>query len=197
LKQISPLLGMCSQTQTIMSSNNIPSIYVPRVHNSVTWEQMKSVFEQVLGEGTVKRVEIVKIKPREGQKPPPFNRAYVHIKKWMPEFEGVRDKLVAGGTVKIEYDAPHYWLCLLNKSQQEKPKTKPRIILDVETDNKHTLADHMPDKFKAAAAPSNAAVDAMMRAGYKGKKDGVVWDDRDEEMWSEDGEAKEELTSES
>ncbi len=175
---------MCTQTQAIMQSTNVPSIYVPRVHNSVTWEQMKSVFEEVLGDGTVKRVDIVKIKPREGMKPPPFNRAYVHIKKWMPELEGVRDKLLAGESVKIEYDEPHYWLCLLNNAQQEKPKAKPRIILDVETDNGHTLADHMPENFKGT--PSKEALAAMQRKGYKGLKDGVSWaDEEDREAMSD------------
>ena len=167
---------MCTQTQANMSFSNVPSIYVPRVHNSVTWEQMKSVFEEVLGEDTIKRVDIVKIKPREGQKPPPFNRAYVHIKKWLPEFEGVRDKLLAGESIKIEYDEPHYWLCLLNNSQQqEKPKTKPRIILSDEVETHHTLKDHMPEKFKGV--PSEEAVAATKRAGYKGRKDGRDWAD--------------------
>lgn len=167
---------MCTQIQANMSSSNIPSIYVPRVHNSVTWEQMKSIFEEVLGEGTIKRVDIVKIKPREGQKPPPFNRAYVHIKKWLPEFEGVRDKLLAGESIKIEYDEPHYWLCLLNNAQQqEKPKAKPRIILSDEVETQHTLEDHMPEKFKGD--PSKGAQAAMKRAGYKGRQDGRDWAD--------------------
>ena len=115
---------------------------------------MKSVFEEVFGEDTVKRVDIVKIKPREGQKPPPFNRAYVHIKKWLPEFEGVRDKLLAGESVKVEYDEPHYWLCLLNKAQQDKPKVKPRLILSDEVEILHTLEDHMPVKFKGPPSKS-------------------------------------------
>ena len=145
---------------SIMQTFNVPSIYVPRVHNSVTWEQMKSVFEEVLGEDTVKRVDIVKIKPQEGMKPPPFNRAYVHIKKWLPDLEGVRDKLLAG------------------KSHQEKPKPKPRIILDTETFNMHTLADHLPTSFKDGPPPS--PMPASPSKKYKGIKDGVSWADENE-----------------
>ena len=163
---------------SIMQTFNVPSIYVPRVHNSVTWEQMKSVFEEVLGEDTVKRVDIVKIKPQEGMKPPPFNRAYVHIKKWLPDLEGVRDKLLAGESVKVEYDEPNYWLCLLNKSHQEKPKPKPRIILDTETFNMHTLADHLPTSFTDGPPPP--PMPASPSKKYKGIKDGVSWADENE-----------------
>ena len=138
---------MCSTTQITMSFTNIPSIYVPRVHHSITWEYMMSIFEEVLGEDTIKRIDIVKIKPRDGQKQPPFNRAYVHIKKWLPDYESVRDKLIAGESIKIEYDEPHYWLCLLNKTHQDKTKPKPRIIIDSQ-DTSYTLNNHMPPQLR-------------------------------------------------
>jgi hypothetical protein len=166
---------MCKPTQAIMSSINVPSIYIPRVHNSVTWQEMKSVFEEILGEDSIKRVDIKPIKAREGDKPPPFNRAYVHVKKWNPDNEHVRDKLLAGGSFEVEYDPPnpYYWLCVLNKHQKEQPKAKPRIVLRDEDSSEHTLADHMPEKFKGT--PSKAAVEAMMRASET--EVGVSWQD--------------------
>ena len=112
-----------------MSPTSIPQIYIPRVHNSYTWQKMKAVFDELLGEGCVKRVDIVKIKPRsEGDKPPPFNRAYVHIKNWPEELNETRDALVAGDTINLYPDdnEDHYWMCVLNtKVEQEKPKGKP------------------------------------------------------------------------
>lgn len=123
----------------LIMSTTIPSIYIPRVHNSVTWQEVKAVFEEVLGEDTIKRVDIVKIKPRDGQKSPPFNQAYVHIKKWLPDLNEIKDKLVSGGSFKIElpdddsYRGPvRFWLCLMNKNApiQEQPKGKPRIVMD-------------------------------------------------------------------
>ncbi len=153
---------MCTQTQAFMPTINVPSIYVPRVHNSVTWQEMKAVFEEILGDDSIKRVDIVKIKPRDGDKPPPFNRAYVHVKKWHEDKEHVRDKLLAGESCKVVYDDPHYWLCVLNKTQKEEPtKPKPRIILDDDVATQHTLADHMPKHFDGQ--PSQQALDVMKR----------------------------------
>ncbi|MHC5089253.1 MAG: hypothetical protein ACYSOT_06555 [Planctomycetota bacterium] len=88
-----------------MSQTSIPQIYIPRVHTSYTWQDMKAVFDELLGEGCVKRVDIVKIKPRrEGDKPPPFNRAYVHIKKWPEELNETRDALKSGETINLYPD---------------------------------------------------------------------------------------------
>ena len=90
---------------------------------------MKAVFDELLGDGCVKRVEVVKIKPRrEGDKPPPFNRAYVHIKQWPEELNETRDALKSGETINLYPDdnEDHYWMCVLNtKVMQEKPKGKP------------------------------------------------------------------------
>ena len=163
---------MCTPAQAFMSSINVPSIYVPRVHNSVTWQEMKSVFEEILGEDSIKRVDIVKIKPREGDKPPPFNRAYVHVKKWNPDNQHVRDKLLAGESCKVVYDDPYYWLCVLDKTQKEETKPKPRIVLDDEETSKHTLGDHMPQKFKGQ--PSQSARDAMERVSKRDEEESSV-----------------------
>ena len=112
-----------------MSANSIPQIYIPRVHNSYTWQDMKAVFDELLGEGCVRRVDIVKIKPRrEGDKPPSFNRAYVHIKKWPEQLNDARNALKAGETINLYPDdnQNHYWMCVLNtKTEQDKPKGKP------------------------------------------------------------------------
>ena len=110
-----------------ISNNSIPQIYIPRVLAHVTWQEMKNVFDEVLGEGCVKRVDIVKVKSRAGEKTPNFNRAYVHINRWSPSTEDVRDQLIAGETVKLYPDGGDtFWMCVLNnRSDLDAPKGKP------------------------------------------------------------------------
>lgn len=133
LKCFLPHIGISSTHSAIMSSisnsnNTTPQIYIPRVLTHVTWQEMKSVFDEVLGEGAVKRVDIVKVKQRDGDKAPNFNRAYVHIKQWPSGTEDVRDQLLAGETVKLYPDGGDtFWMCVLNSKAQEQapPKGKP------------------------------------------------------------------------
>ena len=128
-----------------MSSNSIPQIYIPRVLTHVTWQDMKAVFDEVFGEGCVKRVDIVKVKPRDGDKTPNFNRAYVHIKHWPQGTLDVRDQLLAGETVKLYPDGGDtYWMCVLNTKaphQEEKPKGKPCFERPTPSASKPTMGD--------------------------------------------------------
>lgn len=144
-------------------SNN-PSIYVPRVHNSLDWKMMKQTFEEIFGEGTIARVDIVKIRVDEGRRPPNFNRAYVHFKKWPEDKNHVKDKLLAGESCKIVYDEPNYWLCLLNKADKKSfHKSSPRLVLD-EVRAPPTLNDHIGfdmEDDEPHYTPSAAALKAM------------------------------------
>jgi hypothetical protein len=113
-----------------MSQTSIPQIYIPRVHTSYTWQSIKEVFDELFGEGCVKRVDVVKVRPRnEGDKPPPFNRVYVHMKKWeASQHPEMRQALLAGETVNLHPDEnkEYFWMCVLNtRGEQEKPKGKP------------------------------------------------------------------------
>ena len=127
-----------------LSNNSIPQIYIPRVLAHVTWQQMKAVFDEVLGEGAVKRVDIVKVKEREGNKAPNFNRAYVHIKTWPEGTEDVRDQLLAGETVKLYPDGGDtFWMCVLNNkaTDKENSKGKPCFERTQPAPRSSTLAD--------------------------------------------------------
>ena len=131
----------------MIEMSTVPSIYIPRVHHTVTWQEMKAVFEELLGEGSIKRVDIVKIKPREGSKPPPFNRAYVIINEWPESHHPARDKLVAGGSIDLypHENSDPYWLCVLNKVKDEKKKGAPKMVLEDRGEvGPATLAEHAP-----------------------------------------------------
>ena len=95
-----------------------PSIYIPRVFSNIGWKQVKTTFEEIFGEGTIARVDVVVKKSLEEERNPSkkFNHVYVHFKMWPDEFDELRQKLVNGDTIKIVYDEPWYWMCMLNKS---------------------------------------------------------------------------------
>ena len=93
-----------------------PSICIPRTLNNVTWQQVKSTFEQLLGRGTVERVDIV---PSKANDPQPFCRIFVHFRYW-PNTEdatAIRDRLVSGEVIKVVYDNPWFWRSLLARCQ--------------------------------------------------------------------------------
>jgi hypothetical protein len=123
-------------------------VHLELEHDS--WQEMKSVFDEVLGEGAVKRVDIVKVKQRDGDKAPNFNRAYVHIKQWPSGTEDVRDQLLAGETVKLYPDGGDtFWMCVLNNKAQEQETSKGKPCFE-----------------RVQRAPGKATVgDAVKKAG--------------------------------
>ena len=75
-----------------MSQTSIPQIYIPRVHTSYTWQDMKAVFDELLGEGCVKRVDIVKIHSAEITKKGDID--YESIVKLCDDFNGAQVKAI-------------------------------------------------------------------------------------------------------
>ena len=112
-----------------------PSICIPRTLNNVTWQQVKSTFEQLLGRGTVERVDIV---PSKANDPQPFCRIFVHFRYW-PNTEdatAIRDRLVSGEVIKVVYDNPWFWKCSASrvpKPDREGHKKQPYIEYTGET----------------------------------------------------------------
>jgi len=107
-----------------------PSICIPRTLNSVTWRDVKDVFEKLFGKGTVERVDIVRRRDDNS----PFCRIFVHMRYWpvnIAEVATWRDKLLAGETLKVVYDQPWYWKCAASrmpKPVRERVSTRPYII---------------------------------------------------------------------
>ena len=100
-----------STQQVIMSALiTEPSICIPRTLNNVTRQQVKEVFETVIGRGTVERVDIVANKQNDGQ---PFCRIFVHFRYWpnSDEIMSIRQRLLDGEMIKVVYDNPWFWKC--------------------------------------------------------------------------------------
>jgi hypothetical protein len=99
-------------TQQVIMSALItePSICIPRTLNNVTRQQVKEVFETVIGRGTVERVDIVANKQNDGQ---PFCRIFVHFRYWpnSDEIMSIRQRLLDGEMIKVVYDNPWFWKC--------------------------------------------------------------------------------------
>lgn len=122
-------------TQNTMNSSN-PSIYIPSVYSNIGWRRIKDVFEEIFGKGTIGRVDVVKMAGaiESGTQ---FNRVFVHFKYWPKEHDEVRLKLVEGGVVKIVYEDPWFWKCMLNKYPRtvdkdgtRRPQRSPYLEVD-------------------------------------------------------------------
>ena len=99
-----------------------PSICIPRTLANVTWFQVKDTFEQLMGRGTVERVDIV---AQNGDDKQPFCRIFVHFRYWpnTPEISAIRERLIGGEVLKVVYDTPWFWKC--SASRIPKPVKTP------------------------------------------------------------------------
>ncbi len=123
-----------TKTESIPLTN--PSICIPRTLNNVTWRDVKETFEQLCGRGTVERVDIV----HKQDDPSPFCRIFVHMRYWAvdnPDVAAIRDRLLAGETIKVVYDNPWFWKCSASfapKPERTRPKEAPYVEFDDKTD---------------------------------------------------------------
>jgi hypothetical protein len=106
-----------------------PSICIPRTLANVTWFQVKDTFEQLIGRGTVERVDIVSKNTDDSAQ---FCRIFVHFRYWpnKPDIMAIRQRLLDGETIKVVYDTPWFWKCSASripKPVKTTPKTAPYI----------------------------------------------------------------------
>lgn len=101
-------LSKMSNSQILSPSQ--PSVCIPRTFSSITWQQVKEVFEEILGPGCVERVDMVR---KTGRGDDRFQRVFIHFKQWpsTQKAQQVRRKLLDGNEIKIVYDEPWFWKC--------------------------------------------------------------------------------------
>ena len=110
-----------------MSSTANQSICIPRTIPNVTRAQIKETFETITGTGTVVRVDIVNKTSHDNQ---PFIRIFVHFRYWPTKVHHIRDRLIAGETIKVVYDNPWFWKCSMSrvsKPEDNRPKAVPYV----------------------------------------------------------------------
>jgi len=115
-----------------MSSNKIitePSICIPRTLNNVTWYEVKDIMEELLGKGTIERVDMVQDK-RDTQ----FCRIFIHLRNWPmsdPRIVAMRENLLAGREVKVVHNQPWFWKCVASNSPRpENKRTTPYLVME-------------------------------------------------------------------
>ena len=128
-----------------------PSICIPRTLNNITWRQVKDTFEQILGQGTVERVDLVGSKNGD-----PFCRIFIHFRYWPTDesSQGIRERLIAGETIKVVYDNPWFWKCSASripkpvKKDYDKPKSVPYIEIENISVRSESPLPLRPTRFK-------------------------------------------------
>lgn len=118
-----------------------PSICIPRALANVSWKDVKEIFEKLIGPGTVERVDLIKGREDSGEYSK-FCRIFVHFRTWPVDNSDVaeiRDKLLAGETIKLVYDNPWFWKCVqsrIPKPDRTRPRQEPFILHDKSTEPK-------------------------------------------------------------
>ena len=144
-----------------------PSICIPRTLNNVTWFQVKNTFEELMGKGTVERVDIVSKSAHADSQP--FCRIFVHFRYWpnSPDIMAIRDRLLAGETIKVVYDNPWFWKCAASripKPVKSAPKSAPYVEFMPKSGAETLTGDPAGEaagEAVDAAAGEGAAVDAV------------------------------------
>tara|TARA_B110000858_G_scaffold154079_1_gene175723 strand:- start:2300 stop:2851 length:552 start_codon:yes stop_codon:yes gene_type:complete len=124
-----------SSTSTYDAS--YPSICIPRTFPTISWQQVKTVFEVLFGVGSIERVDVVRKTAKDGSK---FNCMFVHFVEWSSDevSQDVRQKLLDGKTIKIVYDEPWYWKCSMSRIRRPEKRyidNKPYIAWDAGASN--------------------------------------------------------------
>ena len=118
-----------------------PSICIPRTWSNVTWSLVKDAFEEIFGDGSIERVDVV---PRQAPNGEYFNKIFIHFVKW-PETEyaqNIRQSLLDGKTIKLVYQFPWYWKCVLSnlpKRRWKGPAPYMEVLEDSHTQTKTEL----------------------------------------------------------
>lgn len=106
------------------------SICIPRVFKHISNEFIIDIFQNKLQLGLVKRVDVIFGSNNKGSNSNSnsnsnnnnvnnvFKKVFIHFEHWYDNTKAnsVKNKLLDDITIKIVYDSPWFWKCVLNKS---------------------------------------------------------------------------------
>jgi hypothetical protein len=94
------------------SKFNKPSLFIPRVFNTVSEAHIRKTFE-ALQLGVIHHIDIRKCDAK-------FNRVFIHYKRWFSEGNAViaRERMNSGKDVKVIYEEPWFWKVSLFRSNK-------------------------------------------------------------------------------
>jgi hypothetical protein len=92
------------------------SICIPRVLKHISNDFIVDLFQNKICLGIVKRVDIV-LNNNNNQ----FNKVFIHFESWHNHeiATSVKNKLLHDTTIKIVYNYPWFWKCILNKHERK------------------------------------------------------------------------------
>lgn len=161
-----------AQQQANFAKNSDPaqgvSICIPRVFNNISWKRIKGhMIDANLG--FVERVDVVPVAGKN------YKRAFVHFAagKWNMRDATARAALKAlqeGNKIKLEYEAPWYWLVGISGAARpaEAPKPKQRktkIDLSPSTEESKASYDLSAQPDEELGNPLNDPIIARAMAG--------------------------------
>lgn len=139
-----------------MTSNNNPSLCIPRTFPNVGWRDVKQVFEDLLGKSCVDRVDVVSRQTDDGE---PFNRIFIHFRYW-PSSEvaqNFKQRILAGEVIKLVYDEPWYWKVAMSRLPRPEGRVKEKKAPYIEpapaAPSQATLGDHLDAAVSKGVAP--------------------------------------------
>ena len=102
-----------------------PSICIPRVSPDVTIAHVTRVFERVLGQEAVERVDVV---PWRGRGPDGPRRVFIRLRAWPADetAQRMRQRLLDGKEIELVHTDPWVWRCA--RSRVPKPMRTDRLV---------------------------------------------------------------------
>lgn len=100
-----------------MPSNTEPSICIPRVSSNITKLYIKNIFEQIFGNNSIERIDLVK-KTYSNNKL--YYTAFIHFNYWndSSNVQAIRNRIMNKQTFKIVYSEPWFWKCSISKANK-------------------------------------------------------------------------------
>ena len=120
-----------------MPSITEPSICIPRVSSNITKPYIKNIFEQIFGNNSIERIDLVK-KTYSNNKI--YYTAFIHFNYWndSSNVQAIRNRIMNNQTFKIVYSEPWFWKCSISKAVKPviyTPYSDRRIVKRYDTNN--------------------------------------------------------------
>jgi len=120
-----------------MPSITVPSICIPRVSSNITKPYIKNIFEQIFGNNSIERIDLVK-KTYSNNKI--YYTAFIHFNYWndSSNVQAIRNRIMNNQTFKIVYSEPWFWKCSISKAVKPliyRPYSDRRIVKRYENTN--------------------------------------------------------------
>ena len=114
-----------------------PSVCIPRVSTRITKPYIKNIFEQIFGNNSIERIDLVK-KTYSNNKI--YYTAFIHFNYWneSSNVQAIRNRIMNNQTFKIVYSEPWFWKCSISKAIKPDiytPYSDRRIVKRYDTNN--------------------------------------------------------------